>query len=220
MMDAGLHMTTALSASWLPWVCLAMVMLVWLCCVLQPQYLKGLVSNGFSAFTVNAAEQIPSVGSQIAQWLFNCIVPSIGFFVMLEQEVVQGGTLLAWLIGLEMLADVVRLSVALMVQYTFRLGKLMNLAYLRYFSLRSLFTFVLFTIMLLVNYTTPHMFWLSLLGVASVIYMITLGWQWGRLFCNSFVDVAGLLVYLFTVELLPALLLLEAGRELYFLHIS
>lgn len=223
MMETGLHMTTALSASWLPWVCLAMVLLVWMSCVMQPQYLRGLLSNSFSVFSVNASEQIPSMGSQAAQWLFNIVVPAMGLYIMVEQEVVEGIggiTLLGWMIVLTLLADAFRLIAALMVQYTFRLGRLMDKAYLRYYSLRSLFSFVLFTFMLLVNSTSPHTVWFTMLAIASIVYMVTLGLQLGKLFCTSPLDVAGLLAYMLTVELLPAMLVWETGRQLYFLHIA
>lgn len=220
MSDTGLHMTTALSAAWLPWVCLAMVLLVWMSCVMQPKYLRGLFSNSFSVFSAGASDQIPSIGSQVTQWMFNIIVPAMGLFIVAEQEVVEGISLLVWMVVFTLLADIFRLFVAMMVQYTFRLGRMMGRAYLHYFSLRSLFTFVLFTLMLLANFTAPHTFWFVILSIASVVYMVTLGMQWGRLFCTSLHDVVGLLVYLFTVELLPSALVLEAGRQLYFLHIA
>lgn len=197
-----------------------MVMLLWMSCVMQPQYLRGLLSNGLSLFTVNNTEQIPSMGSQVTQWIFNIIVPAMGLFIMAEQEVVDGLDLLGWMVLLMLIADGVRLFVAVMVQYTFRLGRMMGRAYMRYYSLRSLFSFVLFTIMLLVNFTAPHTVWFVVLVVASVVYIITLILQLGRLFCTSLLDVAGLLIYILTVELLPAALVLEAGRQLYFLHIA
>lgn len=213
-------MTTSLSASWLPWVCLAMVLLIWLSCVMQPQYLRGLLSNGFSVFSVNAAEQLPSIGSQATQWIFNTIVPAIGIYVSVTESVMYGTELLGWLVLLSILADGLRALVAMLVNYTFRLGKTINLAYMRYFSLRSIFTFVLFTLVLLVLYTDPGILWMVVLGVASVVYMVILGWQWGRLFCTSLIDLAGLLLYMLTVELLPAVLLFEAGRQLYMLQFA
>jgi len=197
-----------------------MVMLLWMSCVMQPQYLRGLLSNGLSLFTVNNTEQIPSMGSQVTQWIFNIIVPAMGLFIMAEQEVVDGLDLLGWMVLLTLIADGVRLFVAVMVQYTFSLGRMMGRAYMRYYSLRSLFSFVLFTIMLLVNFTAPHTVWFVVLVVASVVYIITLILQLGRLFCTSLLDVAGLLIYILTVELLPTALVLEAGRQLYFLHIA
>ena len=197
-----------------------MVMLLWMSCVMQPQYLRGLLSNGLSLFTVNNTEQIPSMGSQVTQWIFNIIVPAMGLFIMAEQEVVDGLDLLGWMVLLTLIEDGVRLFVAVMVQYTFSLGRMMGRAYMRYYSLRSLFSFVLFTIMLLVNFTAPHTVWFVVLVVASVVYIITLILQLGRLFCTSLLDVAGLLIYILTVELLPTALVLEAGRQLYFLHIA
>lgn len=220
MPDTGLHITASLSSTWLPWLCLAMVMLLWMSCVMQPQYLRGLLSNGLSLFTVNNTEQIPSMGSQVTQWIFNIIVPAMGLFIMAEQEVVDGLDLLGWMVLLMLIADGVRLFMAVMVQYTFRLGRMMGRAYMRYYSLRSLFSFVLFTFVLLVNFTAPHTVWFVVLEVASVVYIITLILQLGRLFCTSLLDVAGLLIYILTVELLPAALVLEAGRQLYFLHIA
>jgi len=197
-----------------------MVVLVWMSCMMQPMYLRGLLSNGFGVFSVNTAEQVPSIGSQIAQWLFNCIVPAMGLFVMVEQEVIEGGVLFAWMIVLALLADAVRLLAALMVQYTFRLRSLMGRAYMRYYSLRSLYTFVLFAILLLVSCTSPHTGWFVVFAVASVVYVVTLGMQWARLFCTSLVDMAGLIVYMLTVEILPSVLIWEAGRQLYYLHIA
>ena len=84
----------------------------------------------------------------------------------------------------------------------------------------SLFTFVLFIVMLLVNYTSPQTLWLTVFALVSVVYMVILGLQWGKLFCSSPLDVIGLFVYMITVELLPAVLVYEAGRQLYFTYYS
>lgn len=215
MPDAGLHITTALTASWMPWIWLAMVGLIWMSCMMQPRYLHGLLSNSFASFTVNAAEQVPSIGSQITQWLFNSIVPAITIYTLVMQSAVYGTELFGTILLFSLLTDGFRALTAFVVHYTFRLGKLTALAYMRYFSLRSLFTFVQFILVLLLAYTTVQLPWLMLMGLMTVVYMIFLGLQWARLFCESALDIAGLVIYLLTVELLPTALLLEAGKQLY-----
>jgi len=101
------------------------------------------------------------------------------------------------------------------VQYTFRFGKRIAMVYMRYFSLRSLLSFVLFVVILLAAYTSPDKLWLSLLGITTVLYLVILGIQWSRLLCTSPTDLFGVIIYLLTVELLPNLLLFEAGKQLY-----
>lgn len=219
MMDTGLYITQSLAVNWLPWLSLGMLGLVWLSCMMQPKYLHGLVVNGLAGFSDNVGDQYPSIGSQITQWLFNSITPAMGLFVMSEMEAIEGGALFARILGLSLLADFVRVVVALLVQYTFRLGRLMGVAYLRYFSLRSLFSFILFAMLMLAITTSPQDIWLVLLGVLSAIYLLLLGWQWGQLFATSPAGVIGLTLYLLTVELLPAVLLWQAGIQLFFLHI-
>lgn len=215
MFDSGLHITTLLSASWLPWVCLAMMVLLWLSCMMQPRYLHGLISNSFATFTVNAAEQAPSVGSQITQWLFNTIVPAICIYTLVTQTAVYGTDLFGTILLLSLLTDVFRAVTAIAVQYTFRFGKLAGLAYMRYFSLRSLFTFVELMLVLLIAYADHTTFWVATMGIMTVVYLVILGLQWGRLFCTSVLDIVSLIIYLLTIELLPTALLYEAGKQLY-----
>jgi len=211
MIDAGLHISSTLSTVWLPWICLAMVGLVWLSCIMQPQYLHGLLSNSFAAFSVNAAEQVPSIGPQVAQWMFNSTVPAICVFVLVTDAAMDGMELLGELVALSLLMDALRAITALVVQYTFRLGKMMGLAYMRYFSLRTLLSFVMLIIVLLVAYTSPDAVWISILAGAVLVYIVILGLQWTKIFCNQLTDIAGVVIYLITVELLPLMLLYEAG---------
>ena len=218
MAEAGLHIYSGLSTVWMPWVCLAMVILLWLSCIMQPRYLRGLLSNSFGSFTVNAAEQAPSIGSQIAQWLSNCTVPAICIYTLAVQEAMHGTELFGMILLLSLLTDVFRTITALLLHYTFRYGKQTSLAYMRYFSLRSLFTYAEFAFVLLLMYTTPQLPWLIVLGLLTVVYMTILGLQWARLFCSSVLDVVSLLIYLLTVELLPTALLFEASKQLYFLQ--
>ena len=211
MPDAGLHITTALTASWMPWIWLAMVGLIWMSCMMQPRYLHGLLSNSFASFTVNAAEQVPSIGSQVAQWLFNSTVPALCVYVLVTDAAMYGTELLGELIAMALTIDALRAITALVVQYTFRLGKMMGLAYMRYFSLRTLLSFVMLIIVLLVAYTSPDAVWGSILAGTVLVYIVILGLQWTKIFCNQLTDIAGVVIYLITVELLPLMLLYEAG---------
>lgn len=215
MPDSGLHITSALTATWLPWLCLMMVVLIWLCCMMQPQYMRGLLSSGFASAAAGAGEQAPSIGSQVAQWLFNCTLPALGVFVFVVDSAFYGLQLIGWLIGLSMLIDLARAIILMLVQYTFRFGKRTGAAYVRYFSLRSVISYILFVIVLLAAFTQPLSLWFIMLGIVSFVYLIALGIQWVRLFCSSAQDIVCVLAYLITVELLPTLILFEAGRQLY-----
>lgn len=209
-------MTSSLATAWLPWVCLAVMGLGWLSCVMQPRYLSGLISNSFAGFAINGPEQIPSIGSQVTQWLFNSIVPAIEVYVLVAQSAVYGVQLLGRLLLLALLIDGLRALTAIIVQYTFSLGKVASLAYMRYFALRSLFTFVLFIVVLMIAHSNPSTAWFVVLGLLVAIYLITLIVQWARLFCTSILDVVSMIIFLLTVELLPTFLLYEAGNQLYF----
>ena len=191
-----------------------MIGLIWLSCIMQPQYIRGLLSNGFSS-SPGAAEQTPSIGSQIMQWLFNSILPAIAIYTITAHTAIYGSALFGWLVALSILSDLVRALSGLIVQYTFRFGKRASMAYLRYFSLRSLFTYVLFIIVLLITYSSVGTLWINILGIITAIFLVLVGIQWARLFCTSIIDVIGVVIYLITVELLPILLLFEAGEQLY-----
>lgn len=192
-----------------------MVLLVWVSCMLQPQYLHGLISNSFASFAVNIAEQVPSLGSQMTQWLFNSLLPAVGVFVLVVDSTVEGFDLLGWLILISIAIDLLRIIVAAMVQYTFRFGKRIAMVYMRYFSLRSLLSYVLFVVILLAAYTSHDKLWLTMLAIATAVYLVILGVQWSRLLCTSLTDLFGVIIYLLTVELLPTVLLFEAGNQLY-----
>ena len=219
MFYEGLHITAALSATWLPWFCLALVVLVWLSCMMQPQYLRAVVSNSFAEFAGNTAEQIPSIGSQVAQWLFCSTVPALAVFILVVDSPLYGLEFIEQLVALAILIDLARVVAALMVQYTFRLGRRASLAYACYFSLRSLMSYALFVILMLMAYTTPNAWGIIALAVLIVVYMLILLVQWLRLFNNSLQEMAGVIVYLLTLELLPMWLLYEAGRQVYILHL-
>jgi len=214
MIETGLHITPALAAIWLPWVCLMMALLVWLSCIMQPQYLRSVVSNSFATFAGSTAEQVPSIGSQVAQWLFNITMPALSVYVLLAQNTMIGVEQLTSLILLSALIDVARTVISLMIHYTFRLGKRTSLAYVRYFSLRSIFSYVLFIIALLTAYTSLDGLWITLLLIAAGIYLLILAWQLSKLFCASINEIVSVVTFIITVELLPAIMLYEAGRQM------
>ena len=214
-MDAGLDITTSLAANWLPWLCVAMLCLVWLSCVMQPQYLRGLINNSFAPFDVNAADQIPSIGSQIAQWMFNITIPAIGAYTLVAQDATYGVGLFSRILLAAFVIEVLRTLTALLVQYTFRLGKMQQLAYMRYFSLRSLFTFALMAEILCITYTTAPAWAIILMLLTIVAYMVVLGVQWGKLLCQSVMDILSIAIYLLTVELLPLILLYGIAAQQY-----
>lgn len=215
LIEEGLYISDMLAANWLPWICLAMIGLLWLCCMMQPQYLRGLVSNSFATFDNNAAEQIPSIGSQVSQWLFNIVVPVIGVYSLVVQEAEYGIHLFNRILLLALLIDVVRTLIALLVMYTFRLGKVLGLLYMRYFSLRAIYSCVLVCEILLVSYSEEPTIWITIMAITMVIYLIILGVQWARLLCSSLLEVVSVLVYLLTIELLPLLLLYAAAEQMY-----
>ncbi len=214
MLETGIHITPALATMWLPWVLLAMIVLVWVCCMLQPQYLRAVVSNSFASIGGNSADLVPSIGSQLFQWIFNSAVPAVAVYVFVTQSMTGSSELLGQLLVLSLLIDLARAFTALIVQYTFRFGKRSGVAYLKYFSLRSLLTYLLLVLVMLAAYTSATDLWLALLGVAAVGYLIFLGVQLTRLFCSSVLDVMSVIIYLVTIELLPSALLFEAGRQL------
>ncbi len=191
-----------------------MALLVWLSCILQPQYLRSVVSNSFATFAGTTAEQVPSIGSQLAQWLFNITMPALSVYVLLAQNTMIGVEQLTSLILLSALIDVARTVISLMIHYTFRLGKRTSLAYVRYFSLRSIFSYVLFIIALLTAYTSLDGLWITLLLIAAGIYLLILAWQLSKLFCASINEIVSVVTFIITVELLPAIMLYEAGRQM------
>lgn len=214
MIDAGLHITPALAAIWLPWGCLMMALLVWLSCIMQPRYLRSVVSNSFATFAGSTAEQVPSIGSQTVQWLFNIMMPALCVYVLLTQTTMIGIELFTSLIVLAALIDVARTVISLMIHYTFRLGKRTSLAYVRYFSLRSIFSYVLFIIALLMAYTPHEGLWMTLLLIAAGIYLLILAWQLSKLFCASIPEIVSVVTFIITVEILPAMMLYEVGRQM------
>ena len=204
-----------MAANWLPWVCLAMVGLIWLSCMMQPQYLRGLLSNSFSTFGINSAELKPSLGSQISQWVFNMTVPAIAVYCLVVQDVEYGTDLLTRIFLLAVAIDIARTLVAWLVQYTFGFGKMFGLMYLNYFSLRSLFTFVLLCEVLLITSSEQPTAWIVLMAVTLVLFLVVLGIQWGRMICSSVLDILSIILYILTVELLPMFLLYGAAEQMY-----
>ena len=215
MTNEGIFISSALAANWLPWVCLAMVGLIWLSCMMQPQYLRGLLSNSFSTFGINSAELKPSLGSQISQWVFNMTVPAIAVYCLVVQDVEYGTDLLTRIFLLAVAIDIARTLVAWLVQYTFGFGKMFGLMYLNYFSLRSLFTFVLLCEVLLITSSEQPTAWIVLMAVTLVLFLVVLGIQWGRMICSSVLDILSIILYILTVELLPMFLLYGAAEQMY-----
>lgn len=215
MTNEGIFISSALAANWLPWVCLIMVGLIWLSCMMQPQYLRGLLSNSFSTFGINSAEQKPSLGSQISQWVFNMTVPAIAVYCLVVQDVEYGTDLLTRIFLLAVAIDIARTLVAWLVQYTFRFGKMFGLMYLNYFSLRSLFTLVLLCEVLLVICSDQPAAWSVLMIITLVLFLVVLGVQWGRMICSSPLDILSIILYILTVEFLLMILLYAAAEQMY-----
>jgi len=214
-MDAGLDISYALAANWLPWLCMAMLGLVWISCVLQPRYLHGLVNNSFSAFDVNAAERIPSIGSQICQWAFNVAIPAIGIYIIVAQDADYTAMLFARIMVAAIIIDCLRMLVAFLVQYTFRLDKIFGLLYMRYYSIRSIYTFIMMALILCVMHSATPFMWLIVMAVNMLVFMVLTGLQWGRLIGFSLTSCVGLLIYLITIELLPMFVLYGAAEQMY-----
>ena len=207
-MAEGTIISTASVSVWLPWLLLGALLLLGFCCMMQPRYLQGLYSNSLQSFSENSAEQIPSIGAQAGQWLLNIVLTaSCAFIVMSVHE--RGLEARTWgvLLGIVAGIDIFRLIAAMLVTYTFRLTRMVGFAYIRYFSLRSLYTIILLIPILLLYNTqmAETMMWMII--VLTGIFYLLLAIQWSKLFCSSPLDILFVIIYIATVEILPTALL-------------
>ena len=215
MLEEGLEISRALAANWMPWLSMAMLVQLWLSCMLQPQYARGMYQNSLGAFANNMTEQLPSIGSQITQWMFNTTVPAFCIYALVAQDVPGGfglfGRILLMMVGI----DLLRIVVAWLVYYAFRLGKRFIPMYLRYYALRSLTMFLLFAEALVLGASAHPMAWVMAMALTYLVFMLLLGVQLARVICTSWVDVLSIMIYILTVELLPMLVLYYAAMQLY-----
>ena len=198
--------TSSVAAVWLPWLLMGAVVMLCLGCLMQPRYIHGLVSNSLQPFSLNAAEQTPSIGAQTGQWVLNIMIAAVCAYTY--REMYTGGSsrflvLLATAVGI----DLFRVVAAMLVTYTFNMAKLFSMAYIRYFSLRSLCSIVLLIpVLLLYNlHVVPALE--TAVVVLMAVYYVLIGIQLGKLYCRKWLDVFFLITYIVTVEIIPTLLL-------------
>lgn len=205
-MAEGLIISTSMTAVWLPWLLLAAVVTICLGCLTQPRYLHGLLSNSIQTFSLNTAEQTPSIGAQAGQWLLNITIAALCAYSY-RQMYTAGYNHLLTLLATAAGIDLYRLAATLLVNYTFDLKRMFSMAYIRYFSLRSICSMLmLIPIMMLSNgYLVPAM--KVMIIVMMVAYYLILTAQLGKLYCSSLLDVFFLITYILTVEIIPTLLL-------------
>lgn len=205
-MAEGVLISSSMATIWLPWLLLGALVSVGISSLMQPRYLHGLISNSTQSFTLNIAEQIPSIGAQTGQWVLNIVVAATCAYICIDAGG-YGTPKFGMLIGRAAAIDVFRLVAAIIVSYTFDQTRLFGAAYIRYFSLRSLYTIVLLvpTLMLFNLHAVTAM--LTVIVVLTAVYYIALTVQWSRMFCTSLLDVLFLLMYIVTVEILPTTIL-------------
>ena len=205
-MAEGVLISSSMATVWLPWLLLGALVSVGIGCLMQPRYLHGLISNSIQSFTLNMAEQIPSIGAQTGQWVLNIVMAATCAYTYIDAGG-YGTPTFSVLLGMAAGIDIFRLFAAAIVSYTFGHTKMFGAAYIRYFSLRSLYAIaMLVPILLLFNLHSVSAM-LTVIIALTAVYYIALAVQWGRMFCTSLLDVLFLIVYIMTVEILPTAIL-------------
>lgn len=205
-MAEGMIISTELAAVWLPWLMTGAAIQLCLVCLMQPRYLHGLLNNSVQTSTANAGEQLPSIGAQIGQWVLNIVLIATCAYVYADSkdEYPSMALLLLTATGI----DVLRVTSAAVVTYTFELKRALHEAYTRYFSLRSVYTLALMIPMLLLF----NSYWVVGMQVVIIaltaVYYVVLGIQWAKLYCTTAMDILFIIIYLATTEVLPTCFLM------------
>lgn len=205
-MAEGLIISTGVAAVWLPWLMTGAMIQLCLVCLMQPRYLHALLSNSVRPFTTNAGEQLPSIGAQIGQWLLNVVLMAVSAYVyaISKDEYPSMAVLLLAATGI----DVLRLAAAMAVTYTFELKRALHDAYMRYFSLRSIYTLALMIPVLLMYNGIRGIGMQVAIILLTAAYYVLLGVQWAKLYCTTPIDILFIIIYLATAEVLPTCFLM------------
>lgn len=193
----------------LPWLIIGVLIVQWLVCMTQPGYFRNLISSAFHIDSEHSSEQLPSIGTQIGQWLFNESVFALAITCIGLSE----GTWQA--LGVSILSitviDLARVIITALAAYIFIWGKRYSQLYLRYYSLRSLFAIILLVMAVASLQRPENDLWLICSIILMVTYLILLTVQCCRQVVSDLRQVLYIIIYIIVVELLPYLCLYRSS---------
>lgn len=164
--------------------------------MMQPRY--------GALMTANLTEEpvYPSVGAQICQWGFNILVPTVmlwQFFNEAHGSTIDIATFAKFLV-LIALVECYRLVLAFLLNYAFRLDRYFGSLYLRYLSVRMVFTIGLLILALLP--ISSSVGWQLLFAWLTIcIGYTTISWR--KLMNAQTYSIIYILLFLITAEILP-----------------
>ena len=207
-MNAVPHIPTPISAPWVAWVMLFLL----LCGVLAEMVQRGLLVQAFTTIFSKVERSYGDVQQNLMEELIVNIF-RIGTFAMaLYLYAYRAGDfrfttymlVVAWVLGI----DVIKLAASTLVNYTFRISKRFTLISTHYNNLWTVICCGFYVALLfLINIDNAKVTkWLLFaLAVAAIVLILI---KWIRIFYTDLRSLLYIALYILTLEILPMLVLI------------
>lgn len=207
-MNAVPHILTPISAPWVAWVMLFLL----LCGVVAELVQSGVVLQAFSTIFAKVERSYGDVQQNLLEELVMNIF-RIGTFAMaLYLYAYRAGDfrfttymlVVAWVLGI----DVIKLAASALVNYTFRISKRFTLISTHYNNLWTVICCGFYVALLfLINIDNAEVTkWLLFALAAAAIVLILI--KWIRIFYTDLRSLLYIALYILTLEILPMLVLI------------
>mgnify|MGYP004626136209 CR=1 FL=1 len=210
-MHYALHILSPVSAPWVAWVMLFLL----LCAVVAEMVQSGVVLQAFSTIFAKVERSYGDVQQNPLEELIMNIF-RIGTFAMaLYLYAYRAGDfrfttyllVAAWVLGI----DAVKLAAAALVNYTFRISKRFALISTHYNNLWTVICcgfYVALLFLLNIDNAVVTKWSLFALAVAAIVLVLI---KWIRIFCTDVRSLLYIVLYILTLEVLPLLVLIAGA---------
>ena len=201
-------MISPLSVIWLPWLQLLLLATLCLSFAANPRQLEGVVADFLSAHMQRRyAEATPSYTALVSIAFFRMGVLALAIYMLLYALVpsLPLSMPVYWAaVGIVAIVYVVRRLLQAIVQYVFMWGNVFTVSYNHHRRMGLSVSLVLFALLLCQQWLTPRGLVIGM-AVIGVIYVILLLVRAGRTFLVRPLAALYIVIYLATLELLPAI---------------
>ena len=202
-MDGIAHIYSVVSAPWVAWVMLALLLSAVLAEWAQP----GVISQAFTSFFARTdrtyRESPANFQGQLLITLFRLGTVTMTFFLCFCPDGQASLTFFGLIFGGVIAVTLLKMLVNLLLDYTFQLSRRFGTSYEPYGDLMTLIAVVLYpALLLLIHFGTPLASqWVA--GAAAGLFLVLWIYRSWRTYVSSAIAPVYLMVYIVTMEVLP-----------------
>lgn len=197
------HILSPLATIWTSWV----MLMVLICGALAEIFQSGVIVQSFSSlFSTNERTYHDAPKNWISQlllYLFRMAIVGMAFYLSVHKEGMFLFSGYMWAMALVLGWTIVRGIVSVLVDYTFGISKRFAPVFVHYDNIWTVVCCCLYPILLvLLNIDKPKITWI-VLGSVGILLFVLMMVKWIRVFFTGIRSLLYIILYVFTVEILP-----------------